>query len=175
VSKAFTSEETADDPVIIRARPPLPAGVPNYVTARGLGLLREELAALERERTALEGALTARDRLPPLQARIGELTARITGAVPIDPTSGGPAEVVRFGATVAVRDGAGRQRRYQIVGVDEANARQGRLAFVSPLARALLGRRVGDAVVVQTPGAEQELEILAVEYAADAVPDEPGA
>jgi transcription elongation factor GreB len=164
VSKAFTSEETADDPVIIRARPPLPDGVPNYVTARGLALLREELTALDRARAALEASPVPADRLPALQARIGELTARITGAVLVDGATAGAAEVVRFGATVAVRDAAGREHRYQIVGVDEANARQGRLAFISPLARALLGRRVGDAVVAQTPAGEQELEVLRVDY-----------
>jgi transcription elongation factor GreB len=164
VSKAFTSEETAADPVIVRARPPLPGGVPNYVTARGLALLRDELTALDRARAALEASPADADRLAALQARIGELTARITGAVLVDPATAGDREVVRFGATVAVRDAAGLERRYQIVGVDEANARQGRLAFVSPLARALLGRRAGDAVVAQTPAGEQGLEILWVGY-----------
>jgi transcription elongation factor GreB len=161
VSKAFTSEETADDPLIIRARPPLPSGVPNYVTPRGLRLLREELAGLEQDRASMEADPDQRDRL---QARIGELTTRITGATLIDPTSPGPADVVRFGATVTVRDASGAERRYQIVGVDESDARQGRLAFVSPLARALLGRRVGEAAEAQTPAGEQELEVVAVRY-----------
>ena len=65
---------------------------------------------------------------------------------------------------MTVRDGAGRERRYQIVGVDEANGAEGRLAFVAPVARALLGRRVGEITAVQTPRGEDELEIVAIDY-----------
>lgn len=50
MSKAFTSEETPDDPIVVPARAPLPPGVPNYVTPRGLALLRAERATLEHER-----------------------------------------------------------------------------------------------------------------------------
>jgi transcription elongation factor GreB len=52
------------------------------------------------------------------------------------------------------------------VGVDEANARDGRLAFTSPLARALLGRRVGETVPVHTPGAERQWEVIEISYPA---------
>jgi transcription elongation factor GreB len=166
VSKAFTSEETIDDPVIVRARAPLPPGVPNYVTERGLALLRDELDALERERSTLESSSddTHRARLAPLASRIAELAARIGSASVVDGRGQAPDEV-RFGATVAVRDSAGEQRRYEIVGVDEANAREGRLAFVAPLARALLGRRVGETVLLQTPHREEELEVVGISYA----------
>jgi transcription elongation factor GreB len=165
VSKAFTSEETIDDPLIVRARAPLPAGVPNYVTARGLSLLREELGALERERAVLDASLDEgrHARLAPLNSRIGELSARIGGAVVVDGSSPA-ADEVRFGATVVVRDASGERRRYEIVGVDEANARDGRLAFVAPLARALLGRRVGELASVQTPRGEEELEVVEISY-----------
>jgi transcription elongation factor GreB len=169
VSKAFTSEETVDDPIIVRARAPLPAGVPNYVTARGLNLLRSELEALEKERIDLEGATdeVKRMAIPALAARAAELAARVGGAALVD-GRGQEADEVRFGATVAVRDGAGQVRRYQIVGVDEANAREGRLAFVAPLARALLGRRAGETVTLQTPRGEEEVELVGISY------EEPG-
>ena len=75
-----------------------------------------------------------------------------------------PRDQVRFGAIVTV-DGEGGVRRYQIVGVDEADAARGKLAFVSPLARALLGARVGDTARLRAPRGEEELEIVAVEYA----------
>jgi len=162
VSKAFTSEETIDDPVIVRARPPLPAGVANYVTPRGLAALRAELERLEQERALLERSADQAQRLPSLAARIGELVARVSGAVVVE--GAGRGDVVRFGASVLVRDGSGAERRYEIVGVDEADARYGRLAFTAPLARALLGRRLGETAVVQTPGAEQELEVVAIDY-----------
>jgi transcription elongation factor GreB len=163
MSKAFTSEETADDPLVVAPRPPLPAGVPNYVTARGLALLRAELEALERARNALVASGDPGGRLATLAKRQGELSARITGAVEVDETSHPPGEV-RFGATVTVRDASGEQRRYQIVGVDEASAREGLVAFVSPVARALLGRRVGDTTALRTPRGEEELEVVEIRY-----------
>jgi transcription elongation factor GreB len=163
MSKAFTSEETVDDPVIVVPRSPLPAGVPNYVTRRGLALLRAELEDLESERASLDSASDGAARLAVLAARAAELAARIGSAVEVD-ESLQPSDEARFGATVTVRDETGSERRYKIVGVDEANAREGRVAFVSPLARALLGRRVGDTTALRTPRGEEELEVVAVSY-----------
>lgn len=171
MSKAFTSEETADDPIVMRPRAPLPAGVPNYTTARGLALLREEMAALEQARDALAGAQLSeaerRTRQLSLAPRLAELAQRIGSAVVLPPPgeSGDQArDEIRFGAEVEVRDQEGRAHRYHIVGVDEADAREGRVAFVSPIARALLGRRVGDRVEVSTPRGEEELEVVAIHY-----------
>lgn len=168
MSKAFTSEETADAPIVVRARAPLPAGVPNYMTGRGLALLRAEHAELESERAAAEAAPedVRRSRLLALGPRLAELSQRIGSAVVLEPPSPEqpPPEDVRFGATVEVRNQEGESRRYRIVGVDEANAREGRVAFVSPIARALLGRRVGETVPVPTPRGEEELEITAIGY-----------
>jgi uncharacterized protein (DUF952 family) len=101
-----------------------------------------------------------------LAARIQELTARIASAVVVEPR-GLPAEV-RFGVRTTVRpiaDDAPRSwRRYTIVGVDEADGATGRVAFVAPVARALLGLRVGDAAAAGTGRGEEELEIVAIEH-----------
>ena len=70
---------------------------------------------------------------------------------------------VRFGATVTV-SGADGERRYEIVGVDEADPARGKLAFTSPLARALLGRAEGDTVSLRTPRGLEEVEISGVAY-----------
>jgi transcription elongation factor GreB len=171
VSKAFTKEDVVDQPVVVPSRAPLPAGVVNYVTSRGLALLREESATLEKERAELEQVFDAEERarrLAIVAARLGELAGRIGSAVVVDP-GGGATDQVRFGATVTVRalEGAhaGQDRRYTIVGVDEASAADGRIAFVSPLARAVLGRRVGESVSMVSGRREEELEIVAVEYA----------
>jgi transcription elongation factor GreB len=164
VSKAFTSEETADAPPVVPPRAPLPPGVPNYVTRRGLALLREELQTLEQQREQLAAAGDPGSRLTTLTHRLGELAARIAGAVEVDETAQPPSEI-RFGATVTVRDGRGRVRRFQIVGVDEASGREGRVAFVSPIARALLGRHVGDTVTLGSPRGEEELQVEEVAYA----------
>jgi transcription elongation GreA/GreB family factor len=103
-----------------------------------------------------------------LTKRLAELSARITGAVEVD--SSQPSDEIRFGATVTVRGEAG-ERTYQIVGVDEASAREGRIAFSSPLARALLGRHAGDEVVAGNPRGEEELVVVAIRYGEQAGPD----
>jgi transcription elongation factor GreB len=148
VSKAFTKDDRADEPVVVRHRSPLPDGVPNYVTRRGLRALRAELAAVEPG------------------ARRSELERRIAAAVPAPPPA--DRDDIRFGAHVRLRDRNGDVRQVQIVGVDEANPAAGLVAFVAPLARALLGRRVGDPVTVRAPGGAEELEVLAVDYDDDA-------
>jgi transcription elongation factor GreB len=160
VSKAFTDEEAAEAPRVVAPRPPLPSGVPNYVTARGLARLHAELAALQAER-APEGP----DRAALVQ-RLAQLEERIASAVPV-PIPAEPPDDVRFGATVEV-EGESGARRIRIVGVDEADAAHGRIAFVSPLARALLGRRVGDVVRLRLPRGDEELAITAIAYEAEA-------
>jgi len=162
--------------VVIPARAPLPAGVPNYVTARGLQLLREEWEQLELERAKvaaggaqqLDNAGDERRRKQEfLEGRLAALAGRIGSASIVDPHGQAAGlDEVRFGATVTVRPTAKvtGARRFTIVGVDEANAATGRLAFVAPMARALLGRRVGDIVSVRRGGGDEELEILSIAY-----------
>jgi transcription elongation factor GreB len=163
VSKAFVKDEQSEAVAIVPPRAPLPDGVTNYVTPRGLELLREELAALGAERARLaapsgEGGAALRE----LARRRTELEQRLASAVVVD-RSELASDEVRFGAVVCVRCEDGRERRYQIVGVDEADANAGKIAFVAPLARALLGRRAGDSVLVPTPRGEEELEIVQIE------------
>lgn len=166
MSKAFTKEDVGPaEGIVVRPRAPLPTDEPNYVTTRGLALLQEELHALEAERVTLDASTDEdqRARLPALQGRIDDVAARIHGVVLVD-ASTHPKDEVRFGAHVTVKDSSGRERRYQIVGVDEANGAEGRLAFVAPVARALLGRKVGEVTLVQTPKGEEELEVVTVTY-----------
>jgi transcription elongation factor GreB len=168
VSKAFTDEEAAELPRIVPPRAPLPPGVPNYVTARGLARLRDEFDALHAERAnaAAEPAGPERvQRFAVLAQRRAELEQRIASAELVPPPES--RDTVRFGACVRV-SGENGERSYRIVGVDEANASRGDVAFVSPLARALLGRSVGDAVRLHAPRGDEELEIVAVEYPAEA-------
>jgi len=161
VSKAFTKDEgTSDEPIVVPARAPLPAGTANYMTARGLVALREEL-----KRVGSHGALDPSDPRARAfaAARAAELRDRIASAVVVDP-SGQTHDEVRFGALVTLRADGVAARSYQIVGVDEADAVHGRIAFVAPLARALLGKRVGELAVVRTPHGDEELEIVAIAY-----------
>jgi transcription elongation factor GreB len=162
MSKAFTSEEATLD-VVVPPRAPLPAGVPNYVTPHGLELLRAERRRLEAERAQLEqgpeegrgAALTA------WAARLGELDQRLSSAELVEPPSGATT-LVRFGSRVTIADESGHEKTFQIVGVDEADAAHGKIGFLSPLAQALLGKELGDTVVLQTPSKRQELEIIAL-------------
>jgi transcription elongation factor GreB len=144
VSKAFTKDDRPEEPVVVRHRPALPEGVPNYVTRRGLTALKERLEAL--------GPGAPRT----------ELEQRIATAVLAPPPTG--RDDIRFGARVRARGRDGALRELQIVGVDEADPATGLVAFVAPLARALLGRRVGDQVTVRAPGGVEDLEIVSVDY-----------
>ncbi len=162
MSRAFTKEDTAELPLVV-PRAPLPEGVPNYVTRRGLARLREERARLEAARPHAEGAAGA-TAVAGYQARLGALDARIHAAVTLDPDAL-PHDEVRFSAAVSLQGPAGQQRRYRIVGVDEAEPQAGRLAFTAPLAAELTGKRVGDTVMLRGPGGEAEYEITAIDYA----------
>ncbi len=167
VSKAFTSDDASEAPPVVPARAPLPAGITNYVTPRGLALLRQELHHLAVERARLAASTSGdpdRPRaLQALVARIAELEDRLSSAEPVDPGSQ-PKGEVRFGATVTVQSEAGVERRFQIVGVDEADVASARVAFVAPLARAVLGKSVGDVAVLRTPRSEEELVVVALTY-----------
>lgn len=171
MSRAFLKNETADDPVVIPARAPLPPGVPNYVTPRGLALLRTELQELETERVQVATHTTDEaDRtrqLAELNGRVGLLNQRIASARVVDGHNQ-PTGEVRFGATVTLRSRNPNtpdvERQYTLVGVDEADAAHGLIAFTAPIARAMQGKRVGDTVTVRTVNGEDVLQISQVVY-----------
>jgi transcription elongation factor GreB len=176
MSRAFVKDESWEDPVVA-PRAALPDGVPNYVTPRGLERLREELAELETHRLAIEADSShddgerRRKRLGVLSTRLRDLAARIATAEVIDPAKAAPG-TVRFGAKVRLRtmSGAakGEERHLEIVGVDEAEPDEGRIAFVAPIARAILGKRVGQTAALHAAGGDETLRIEAIEYPAPA-------
>jgi len=84
----------------------------------------------------------------------------------VDPAIREDTDQVFFGATVTVADESGKESTYAIVGIDEADAGRGRIAWISPMARALLKAREGDTVSVQTPDGRREVEIVEVRYQA---------
>jgi transcription elongation factor GreB len=161
VSKAFTSEEATLE-VVVPPRAPLPAGVPNYVTPRGLELLRAERRALEAERAEIErGPEEGRGAaLAAWSVRHAGLDRRLASAQRVEPVPA--ASTVRFGSRVTVADESGDEKTIEIVGVDEADPEHGKIAFLAPLAKALLGREAGDRVSVATPGKQRTLEIVAI-------------
>lgn len=165
MSRAFVKDDAPDGPPIIAPRAPLPPGVPNYVTPRGLALLRKERADLdaERSRLAANDSDEARREIAIVAARLADLTARLSSARLVTPDSRN-ADTVRFGATVTVRDRDGEKRRFSLVGVDEADVAEGRIPFTAPIARALIGKRTGETATVRTPRGDDVLTVVAVTY-----------
>ncbi|MEZ0611169.1 GreA/GreB family elongation factor [Fibrella sp. WM1] len=171
MSRAFLKNETADDPVVIPARAPLPPNTPNYVTPRGLNLLRAELTELEAEHARIQATGAADDpdrtrQLAELNGRVGALNSRIASARLVEPQQQ-PTDEVRFGATVTLRATGQPDWQLTIVGVDEANASQRRIAFTAPVARLMQGKRLGETVTLRTPAGERTWQIAAINYESD--------
>lgn len=164
MSKAFTKDEGEGSsvPSLRPLGPPLPEGSKNYLTEAGMKTLRlrirEEEANVERHRASAEGAELSR-----AQEQLAFLNARLQMSEVVMPpeSAEGP---IRFGAIVETIDGDGRERRFHIVGIDEADPAAGDLSWTSPIAKALLGRLVGDEVSARTPQGVVELEIQGVRY-----------
>lgn len=99
-----------------------------------------------------------------IEAKIRELEAKIAMAEVIDPTKLSGARV-KFGATVTIEDTeSGESQRYTIVGEHEADIKKGRISIGAPVARALIGKEVGDTVTVQNPKGKREYEVTQVEW-----------
>ncbi len=186
MNKAFVKETDApdaDDGDDLRA-PKLPAGSKNYMTRRGYDTLRGELDTLVRverpklvetvawaasngDRSENGDYIYGKKRLREIDRRIRFLIKRIESAEVVDPEEQVGAEQVFFGATVTIADvDDGPEQTWQIVGIDEADASQGRISWISPLARALLKAREGDVVAFMSPAGRREIEVLEIRYIA---------
>jgi transcription elongation factor GreB len=166
MSRGFVKEDDQEEAPFIPPRAPLPDGATNHVTPRGMRLLLVERARLEDERANAQGGDDERRREKAvIDGRLALLNERIATARPVEPGTGPPTDV-RFGTTVTViyRSGPqqGMERSFTITGVDEASVAEHRFAFTAPIARALMGRRVGEHVAGVLGPAQQELEVLAI-------------
>ena len=149
------------------------------MTRAGFERLRDELDRLKRvDRPAIIKAIAearahgdlsenaeyhaAREKQSFLEGRINELEGKVGGAEVIEPPAGG--DRVTFASTVRLEDEAGKEVRYWIVGSDEADPAKGRISILAPLARTLIGKRVGDSVTAQLPGGKKTFEILEVNF-----------
>jgi transcription elongation factor GreA len=150
------------------------------MTRTGFERLKDELDRLKRiERPTIIKAIAearahgdlsenaeyhaAREKQSFIEGRINELEGKVGGAEVIDtPTAG---DRVTFASTVRLEDDAGKEVRYWIVGSDEADPAKGRISILAPLARTLIGKRVGDSVTAQLPAGKKTFEILEVNFA----------
>jgi transcription elongation factor GreA len=105
----------------------------------------------------------AKERQGQVEATIAELEDRLSRAMIIDPTTLSGDKVV-FGATVTLKDEDGKKVKYQLVGQAEADAKDGRISYNSPLGRALIGRQAGDEVEVTTPAGDRYYEVKKIEF-----------
>ncbi|GAB1489082.1 transcription elongation factor GreB [Opitutaceae bacterium] len=170
MSKAFTKEDDLGTQPVLRPLVSLvPEGAKNYLTAKGAARLQDELGrSLNEQRPALlvAGASAReenREALMRLDQRIAYLQQSLRSAeiATLPPL---PHDVVRFGATVDVRDARGQTLRYRIVGVDEAEPEHNAVSWLSPIARALLNARLGQRVPFRFPAGLTQLEITAITY-----------
>lgn len=154
MSRAFVKEDDGTGPEV---SPDLPvSSAPNLVTARGMRLIEARIAEIE---TALAGA--DETRAPRLRRDLRYWQVRHATARPTAPDPTNPA--VQFGSRVTYRAAAGETRTVTITGEDEADPSTGTIAYVAPVARALIGAEPGSAVTVTLRGAPVELEVLTVE------------
>jgi transcription elongation factor GreA len=153
------------------------------MTQFGEKQLRTELAQLQAQRPEISKAIgvarengdlsenadyhAARERQGLAEARIRYIEGQLANAQVVDITKIPNKDKVVFGATVhLVNVDTDDEMRYQIVGEDEADIKQAKISVGSPLARALIGKQVGDAALVETPNSKIEYEIIKIEYIA---------
>ena len=152
------------------------------ITKRGAEKLREELQRLKTvdrpwvinsiAEARAQGDLSenaeyeaAKDRQGFIEGRIQDIEGKLSAAQIIDPTALDAGGKVVFGSTVELEDEkTGEAVKYQIVGEDEANLKEGLINISSPIARALIGKEEGDTAEVQAPGGVKRYEIVAVSY-----------
>ncbi len=182
MSKAFVKEDAEhhDDDVVPEAAA-LPVGTKNYLTVYGYKALRAELkhllnterpevvqvvswAASNGDRSENGDYIYGKKRLREIDRRIRFLTKRLEIAEVVDPALQPNKDRAFFGATVVYANQDGEEFTVTIVGVDEAEPLNGKISWVSPVARALLKSQEGDVVSLRTPGGVQELDILEIHY-----------
>jgi transcription elongation factor GreB len=152
-----------------------------FITPAGLARIRaeyDELFGVERpklvetiswaaangDRSENGDYIYGRKRLRELDRRLGYLGKVMKSAKVVDPAAQPDRDQIRFGATVELADEDDERRTITIVGDDETDASAGRIAWSAPLARALLGAKVGDERLVHLPAGEKSYAVTAVRY-----------
>lgn len=181
MSKAFTKESDQEDGPEDDTLAPLPPGTRNYITPAGWQRLQDELRSLLRverpkvvetvswaagngDRSENGDYIYGKRRLREIDRRIRFISKRLEIAEIVDPTLQKNQSQVYFGATVTFVNGRDETKTVRIVGIDETGGDSGDIAWISPVARALLRARVGDTVDVRTPNGTDQLEVLTIVY-----------
>ena len=157
--------------------------LPRFITPLGFARIRaeyEELFGTERpklvetiswaaangDRSENGDYIYGRKRLREIDRRLAHLAKVMKAAKVVDPARQEQRDTVRFGATVELADEQDARRLITLVGEDEADASAGQVSWAAPIARALVGARVGDERIVRLPAGEKSYEIIAISYPA---------
>jgi transcription elongation factor GreB len=166
MSRGFVKEDDQEDVPMVPPRAHLPEGVTNYVTGTGMDELLAEQQALMEEKENLDIVSENERRIAVnnIIAKLKLLNNRITEARIIN-LEDQPKDEIRFGAKVTLKtEGTNETETFQVVGVDEANISRGKISFLSPLARALTNKKVGDRVLLKRPKGDRVFIIMNITY-----------
>lgn len=166
MSRGFVKEEDQENIPIIPPRADLPSGIVNYVTSFGYEMLMDEKELLQTELNTINTVNENERRIAVnfINAKLMLLQERIATAKTID-LSVQPKDEVRFGAIVSLEiNDQKKPQTYQIVGVDEANIAKGKISFISPIAKLLLNKKVGEKAILKLNSNERIFKILSITY-----------
>jgi transcription elongation factor GreB len=166
MSRGFVKEDDQEEVPIVPQRAYLPEGVANFVTPAGMDKLLAEKQMLTDEKNNLSAASENEKRIAAnfINAKLQLLDNRIAEARVVN-LKGQPQNEIRFGATVTLKtEGSGKIQIFQIVGVDEADIAKSKISFISPLAKALINKNVGDKVNLKQERGEIVFVIMDISY-----------
>lgn len=166
MSRGFVKEDDQEETPIVPPRADLPEGIVNYVTQGGMDELlneKEELIS-EKENLEITDENERRIALNYINAKSQLLNNRIATAKIVD-LNNQPNDEIRFGALVTLKImGKTELQQYQIVGVDEADISKGKISFISPIARILINKKVGEKLILILANEDRIFEIMEVVY-----------
>ena len=166
MSRGFVKEDDQEEIPIVPPRADLPEGVTNYVTQVGMDELLAEKEALMNEREHLEITNENERRIASnhTNAKLQLLNNRISSATVVGLNQLVQNEV-RFGALITLKIGKETKlQQYQIVGVDEADIAKGKISFISPIAKILMNKKVGEKAILKLAKEDRVFEILEITY-----------
>lgn len=166
MSRGFVKEDDQEEIPIVPPRAHLPEGVTNYVTQIGLNelLSEKELLTDERDNLKISNEKERRIAWNYINAKLQLLNNRISTAKVVN-LENQPQNEIRFGALVTLKIGdETKLQHYQIVGVDEADLSKGKVSFISPFARILIDKKVGDKAVLKLAKEDRVFEIIEITY-----------
>ena len=172
MSRAFIDEHAqSPEEDVAPLKLPLPPRARNYMTPDGATRQAAELRSLQAERRPTLAAKAAADSSPgPARRDLAECDRRIAylsrmqALLEVVDPAAQQSDRVRFGATVTVRMPTDGERRMRIVGVDEVAPGSGNVSWISPIAKSLMGSRVGDTVRCELPSGPARMKVLAIDY-----------